>query len=141
MTGGSPADSSPIRTGSDDGTARTNCSWSGPRPGPRRGHPSHRIPRRRSPRRRISMRIAIYVRVSTQRQAQAQTIEQQIERLRTYLQGQGWPLPEGNIFRDDGYSGASLERPGLDRLRDRAAMASFDKIFITDPDRLARNYV
>ena len=87
------------------------------------------------------MRIAIYVRVSTQRQAQTQTIEQQIDRLRAHLQAQGWPLPEGDIFRDDGYSGASLKRPGLDRLRDRAAMASFDKIFITDPDRLARNYV
>ena len=87
------------------------------------------------------MRIAIYVRVSTQRQAQTQTIDQQIDRLRTHLQAQGWPLPEGDIFRDDGYSGASLKRPGLDRLRDRAAMASFDTIFITDPDRLARNYV
>jgi site-specific DNA recombinase len=87
------------------------------------------------------MRIAIYVRVSTQRQAQAQTIGQQIDRLRTHLQAQGLPLPEGEIFRDDGYSGASLKRPGLDRLRDRAALASFDKIFITDPDRLARNYV
>jgi site-specific DNA recombinase len=87
------------------------------------------------------MKIAIYVRVSTQRQAQTQTIEQQIDRLRTHLQAQGWPLQEGDIFRDDGYSGASLKRPGLDRLRDRAAMASFEKIFITDPDRLARNYV
>jgi site-specific DNA recombinase len=87
------------------------------------------------------MRVAIYVRVSTQRQAQTQTIDQQIDRLRTHLEAQGWPLPEAHIFRDDGYSGASLKRPGLDRLRDRAAMASFDKIFITDPDRLARNYV
>ena len=86
------------------------------------------------------MRIAIYVRVSTQRQAQTQTIEQQIDRLRAHLQAQGWPLPEGDVFRDDGYSGASLKRPGLDRLRDRVALASFDKIFITDPDRLARNY-
>ena len=87
------------------------------------------------------MRIAIYVRVSTQRQAQTQTIEQQIDRLRTHIQAQGWPLPEGDVFRDDGYSGASLKRPGLDRLRDRAAMASFDTIFVTDPDRLARKYV
>src|SRR4051794_11092105 len=141
MTGGSPADSSPIRTGNVDGTARTNCSWSGPRLSPRRGGPSRRIPRRRSIRRRTSMRIAIYVRVSTQRQAQTQTIEQQIDRLRAHLQTQGWPLPEANVFRDDGYSGASLKRPGLDRLRDRAAQASFDTIFITDPDRLARNYV
>jgi site-specific DNA recombinase len=87
------------------------------------------------------MRIAIYVRVSTQRQAQTQSIEQQIERLRRHIEAQGWQLPEEHVFRDDGYSGASLKRPGLDRLRDRAALASFDKVFITDPDRLARNYV
>src|SRR4051794_26558343 len=141
MTGGSPADSNPIRTGNDDGTARTNWSWSGPRSRPRRVNPSRPIPRRRTARRRTSMRIAIYVRVSTQRQAQTQTIDQQIDRLRAHLQAQGLPLPEEDIFRDDGYSGASLKRPGLDRLRDRAATASFDKIFINDPDRLARNYV
>ena len=87
------------------------------------------------------MRIAIYARVSTQCQAQTQTIDQQIDRLRAHIEAQGWQLPEGNVFRDDGYSGASLKRPGLDRLRDRAAMASFDRVLVTDPDRLARNYV
>jgi site-specific DNA recombinase len=54
------------------------------------------------------MRIAIYVRVSTQRQAQDQTIEQQIERLRAHIQAKGWPLPDEHIFRDDGVSGAAL---------------------------------
>lgn len=58
------------------------------------------------------------VRVSTQRQAQAQTIEQQLDRLRTYHEAQEWPWQEENIFRDDGYSGAKLRRPGLDRLRE-----------------------
>ena len=42
------------------------------------------------------MRVAIYVRVSTQRQAQTQTIEQQLERLRAHLQSQGWELSEAN---------------------------------------------
>jgi site-specific DNA recombinase len=60
------------------------------------------------------MRVAIYARVSTLRQAQDQTIEQQLERLMSYVSQQGWDLPEQNIFRDDGYSGASLNRPGLD---------------------------
>jgi site-specific DNA recombinase len=87
------------------------------------------------------MRIAIYVRVSTQRQAQTQTIDQQIDRLRAHVESQGWQLPPDSVFRDDGYSGAALKRPGLDRLRDRAALASFDAILLTDPDRLARNYV
>jgi site-specific DNA recombinase len=87
------------------------------------------------------MRVAIYVRVSTQRQAQTQTIEQQIERLRTHIEAQGWVLEPEHIYRDDGYSGAKLNRPGLDSLRDRAALAEFDLVLITEPDRLARNYV
>jgi len=87
------------------------------------------------------MQVAIYVRVSTQHQAQQQTVEQQIERLRTHIQAQGWDLPDEYIFRDDGYSGASLNRPGLDRLRDLAATAGFDRVLLTDPDRLARKYV
>ena len=59
--------------------------------------------------------VAVYARVSTQRQAQANTPEQQLERLRTYVQAQGWTLPPEHVFRDDGYSGATLHRPGLDR--------------------------
>src|SRR5690349_1434036 len=85
--------------------------------------------------------IAVYARVSTQRQAQANTTEQQLERLRAYVQAQGWDLPLGHVFRDDGYSGATLRRPGLDRLRDAATSACFERIVITAPDRLARNYV
>ena len=87
------------------------------------------------------MSLAIYVRVSTQRQAQAQTIEQQLERLRAYIRSQGWEPTLEHIFRDDGYSGASLNRPGLDRLRDAVRAAEVDRVLITDPDRLARNYV
>ena len=87
------------------------------------------------------MRVALYTRVSTQRQAQAQTVEQQIERLVNEAHQQGWEVPLDQIFRDDGYSGASLRRPGLDRLRDRAAACALDLILITAPDRLARNYV
>ena len=74
------------------------------------------------------MRVAVYVRVSTLRQAQTQTIEEQLERLRAHIETQGWALPEDHVFRDDGYSGATLNRPGLDRLRDqvRAALGSDD---------------
>ena len=87
------------------------------------------------------MRIAVYARVSTQQQTQAQTIEQQLERLQGYSQEQGWEWPEEPIFRDEGYSGASLKRPGLDRLRDQVAQANFDLVLMTAPDRLARKYV
>ena len=71
------------------------------------------------------MRVAFYVRVSTERQQHAQTIEQQIAQLRAYVDGQeGWTVGEEHIFRDDGYSGAKLDRPGLDAVRDQAARAT-----------------
>jgi site-specific DNA recombinase len=87
------------------------------------------------------MRTGIYARVSTQRQAQADGMAQQLDRLQAHALRQGWSVRAEHIFRDDGYSGASLKRPGLERLRDRAAMRELDRVLITAPDRLARNYV
>src|SRR5918998_321498 len=57
------------------------------------------------------------------------------------MERQHWAVAPGHVFRDDGHSGASLRRPGLDSLRDAAAGARLDRILITAPDRLARNYV
>jgi len=87
------------------------------------------------------MKVAIYVRVSTQRQAQAQTSAQQLERLRAHLQTQNYQLSDLDIFDDEGYSGASLRRLALERLRDAVAQGRFDCLLITAPDRLARNFM
>jgi site-specific DNA recombinase len=88
------------------------------------------------------MRVALYVRVSTDRQQHAQTIEQQVAQLQSYVAAhQGWTVAAEHVFRDDGYSGAKLDRPGLDALRDHAARAAFDMVVVTAPDRLARNFV
>jgi site-specific DNA recombinase len=88
------------------------------------------------------MEVALYVRVSTTRQQHTQTIEQQLARLRAHVVTQpDWHLAEEHIDRDDGYRGAKLNRPGLDRLRDRAALAAFERVLMTAPDRLARNDV
>ena len=88
------------------------------------------------------MEVALYMRVSTSRQQQHQTIEQQLSRLHAYVALQpDWHVADEHIYRDDGYSGATLKRPGLDRLRDRAAMAAFECVLMTAPDRFARNYV
>ena len=88
------------------------------------------------------MKVALYVRVSTSRQAQAQTIEQQLERLMKAVESRPeWELSPTHIYRDDGYSGATLNRPGLERLREQAAMAEFERVLIMTPDRLARKYV
>lgn len=87
------------------------------------------------------MRVGIYARVSSKRQAQDHSIDQQVASGRRYVQEQGWQLSEERIYRDDGYSGANLSRPGLDRLRDAAALADVDVVVITAPDRLARKYL
>jgi site-specific DNA recombinase len=87
------------------------------------------------------MSLAIYVRVSTQRQAQSQTIEQQLQRLLSHVKEEGASLLPENIYRDDGFSGSSLSRPGLDQLRDKVRRGEVDRLLITAPDRLARKYV
>lgn len=47
-------------------------------------------------------------------------------------------VDERDVFRDADYSGATLNRPGLDQLRDRAGLAEFDRVVVMAPDRLAR---
>jgi site-specific DNA recombinase len=89
----------------------------------------------------MTLRVAIYARVSTQHQTQAQTIDQQLDRLQAYVRDHNWQLHDDHIFRDDGRSGADLNRPGLDHLRDAARNGELDRILVTEPDRLARNYV
>ena len=89
----------------------------------------------------MTLRVAVYARVSTQRQAHTQTIEQQLERLRAVIDERGWQLIDAHTFRDDGQSGASLNRPALDRLRDAVRLGEVDRVLVTEPDRLARNYV
>jgi site-specific DNA recombinase len=67
-----------------------------------------------------------------------------VERLRAQVAapvGEEWDLREEHVFRDDGFRGARLQRPGLDRLRDAVAAAALDRVLVTAPDRLARNYV
>jgi site-specific DNA recombinase len=90
------------------------------------------------------MRVAIYGRVSTGHQVEHQTIEQQLGRLAEHVQAHaaaGWALDPAHVFRDDGHSGAVLARPGLDRLRDAVKGREIDRVLVTAPDRLARNYV
>jgi site-specific DNA recombinase len=88
----------------------------------------------------MGSRAAGYARVSTDRQAERQTIEQQVERLQAYAQQQGWALPAEHLYRDDGWSGARLDRPALDRLRDAVNRGDVEVVLITSPDRLARRH-
>jgi site-specific DNA recombinase len=84
--------------------------------------------------------VAAYARASTERQVEGQTIAQQVAALRAYAAGHGWDLADEQIYCDDGWSGARLDRPALDRLRDAAGRALVDTLLIAGPDRLARRY-
>lgn len=108
--------------------------------GPSTPEPASSLLRRS--RRRILREVALYVRVSTSRQHHQQTIEQQLSRLHAYVAAHpDGQVADEHIYRDDGYSGATLKRPGLDRLPDRVALAAIEGVVITTSDRLARNDV
>ena len=44
------------------------------------------------------------------------------------------------MFEDEGYSGATLIRPGLEKVRDLAAEGQIDAVLVHSPDRLSRKY-
>ena len=82
------------------------------------------------------MRVAIYARVSTESQEARGTIGSQLEVLRKRVATEGHELVAE--YRDDGWSGARLDRPGLDALRDGAEAGRLDAVWCLSPDRLAR---
>ena len=83
---------------------------------------------------------AIYARVSSERQRQEQTIQSQTAALRELAEQRGLVVLAEFIFEDDGFSGVSLQRPALERLRDRAFEGCFEVVLCHAPDRLARRY-
>ncbi len=83
---------------------------------------------------------AIYARVSSDRQKKEQTIGSQTVALNEYAQAGGYTVPSEWIFKDEGYSGATLQRPGLERLRDLAVEGEIETILVYSPDRLSRKY-
>ena len=86
------------------------------------------------------MRAAAYARVSTERQERPQTIDSQLSALRAWAEAEGHELSDRHVFRDEGYSGARLDRPGLDALRDAVRDGEVEVLGVLAPDRLARKY-
>ena len=83
---------------------------------------------------------AIYARVSSARQAKDQTIGSQLSALRDHAATSRLDVPEDWVFADEGHSGATLVRPGLEALRDLAAQGCLDVVLVHSPDRLARKF-
>ena len=83
--------------------------------------------------------VGIYARVSTDLQEKEQTVISQLEALRAYAHERCYSIVDEYI--DDGYSGATLDRPRLDRLRDALRTDDLDLVLFHSPDRLARKAV
>ena len=84
------------------------------------------------------MRVATYARVSSESQEARGTIGSQLEALCEKLSELGHEIV--HEYKDDGYSGSRLDRPGLDALRDAAELGLFEQVWCLTPDRLARSY-
>ena len=86
------------------------------------------------------LHAAIYARVSSDHQAKAATIDSQVAALKARVEEGGQVCEDALCFLDDGYSGSTLIRPGLERLRDVAYAGAIDRVYVHSPDRLARKY-
>lgn len=86
----------------------------------------------------IQKRVFVYVRVSTNRQAEeGYSIPQQIERLKKYCDAMGWVLVK--IYTDDGYSGGDMERPALQQMIQDLEGGNADIVLVDKLDRLSRS--
>src|SRR2546427_6751749 len=83
---------------------------------------------------------ALYARVSSNRQKENHTIGSQVTALIQYAETHGYLVPPEWQFQDDGYSGATLVRPGLEAVRDLAAQGQIEVVLVHSPDRLSRKY-
>src|SRR3974377_1226972 len=83
---------------------------------------------------------AIYARVSSEQQREENTIASQTASLIEFAKSHDLEVPKEWVFEDEGYSGATLERPGLERVRDLAAEGQIQVVLAHSPDRLSRKY-
>jgi len=83
---------------------------------------------------------AIYARVSSEQQREENTIASQTASLIEFAKSHDLEVPREWVFEDEGYSGATLDRPGLERVRDLAAEGQIQVVLAYAPDRLSRKY-
>ena len=83
---------------------------------------------------------AIYARVSSEQQREERTIASQTAALIEFAKTHSLEVPTEWVIEDEGFSGATLERPGLERVRDLAAEGQIQFVLASSPDRLSRKY-
>jgi len=87
-----------------------------------------------------NLQVALYARISSDQQTVSNTIQSQVAALHARIQKDGGELIEERQFVDEGYSGSTLVRPALERLRDLVSAGCVDRLYVHSPDRLARKY-
>jgi site-specific DNA recombinase len=85
-------------------------------------------------------RVALYARVSSDKQEREETIDSQLAQLRDLAMKKGLTVADRHVYLDEGYSGDLMARPSLDRLRDDVRDGLLDVVLVHCPDRLARRY-
>jgi len=85
-------------------------------------------------------RVAFYARVSSDAQTRDHTIGSQIAALQERIAADGFVLEPDHGYVDDGYSGTTLLRPALEKLRDAVAGGRVERVYVHAPDRLARRH-
>ncbi len=84
------------------------------------------------------IQVTLYARVSSEQQAVTHTMARQVAALRERVAADGLTVSEAMQFLDEGYRGATLVRPALERLRDVVAAGRVDRLSVHSPARLAR---
>lgn len=84
------------------------------------------------------LRVGIYIRVSTQEQAEeGHSIGVQKEKLQAYCLARGWDV--FFVYSDPGFSGSNMERPALQRMFKDIAAGHIDMVLVYKLDRLSRS--
>jgi len=84
------------------------------------------------------IQVTLYARGSSEQQAVTPTMARQVAALRERVAADGLTVSEAMQFLDEGYRGATLVRPALERLRDVVAAGRVDRLSVHSPARLAR---
>lgn len=84
-------------------------------------------------------KVAVYIRWSTDEQTDGTTLDVQLDACRLFVQSQGWLFRDDLVFVDDGFSGSTLDRPGLNRLRAAVQRGEIDCVVVYKLDRLSRS--
>lgn len=83
------------------------------------------------------LRVAIYVRVSTDIQVDGYSIDEQLERLRKYCDAHGWTIYKEYV--DPGYTGSNIDRPAMLKLLKDVREKKVDTVLVYKLDRLSRS--